>query len=887
MENNFNTLVNQKFNVYNSLFLNLPFHKVNNIGILIPLLQRSCAQGLASGLHAMQILDSFFTDHIAVHDDDQTKPVDIEQYKIDFLFRVIQYIERQIVLFDSVEDAAFSELIQSSENLPLKNYLHIKDDAKTDGHFVEKLLQKLSDFSARIVLTSHPTQFYSPSVLDIMSKLRDLIKENDINGIDLSLQQLGMTSLINTNKPTPLDEAKNIIHLMRSVYYDAIGDLYSDIRRYLQNENFDNSNIIHLGFWPGGDRDGNPFVTSKITNAVADELRMSLLKCYYHDVKQLSQKLTFKDVEEPLRKLKNLLYENMFTTNSPLLKDEESKSNLLTYEQILNPLLDIKDSLLRTYNALYAEELDSLISKVQIFKTHFATMDIRQNHMVHKQAIEFILKENNFITNTLDELNQDELISILISKNISIDLEQMQNRIVDSNSNMNSVQGVDVILDTIENIIQLKDIQKKNGEQGCNRYIISNSEDIYSVLFVYALFRWCGWAQVELPFDIIPLFESMEGIKNSESIMRQLFNIPEYRAHVQQRKNQQTIMLGFSDGTKDGGYLKANWSIFKTKEVLSKLCEQYQVNVVFFDGRGGPPARGGGKTHRFYAAQSQDIANHAIQLTIQGQTITSKYGTKEHFKHNCEQLLTAGLSNTVFENRNIISPENRELIDKLSDLSFAKYEELKNHSLFLPYLEDKSVLKYYGQTNIGSRPSKRGNKKKLELSDLRAIPFVGSWSQLKQNVPGYFGIGTAIQSLVSDGKLTELKECFQKVPIFRAMLSNSMMSLYKCNFSLTGHIAKDKKYKDFWNILYEEYKLSKKVLLLVSGQKVLMQEDVDSRNSIEIREQTILPLLIIQQYALQKIEMGFNESDSAKEDTYKEIVKRSLYGNINASRNSA
>ncbi len=162
-----------------------------------------------------------------------------------------------------------------------------------------------------------------------------------------------------------------------------------------------------------------------------------------------------------------------------------------------------------------------------------------------------------------------------------------------------------------------------------------------------------------IPIDIIPLFESMEAMKNSESIMRRLFEILEYRSHISQRSDTQTIMLGFSDGTKDGGYLQANWSIFKTKENLTAVCEQYAIKPIFFDGRGGPPARGGGKTHRFYAAQSRNIANHAIQLTIQGQTITSKYGTKEHFIHNCEQLLTAGLSHNLVEKGNTISAEAR------------------------------------------------------------------------------------------------------------------------------------------------------------------------------------------------------------------------------------
>ncbi|HNW55157.1 MAG TPA: phosphoenolpyruvate carboxylase, partial [Bacteroidales bacterium] len=421
-----------------------------------------------------------------------------------------------------------------------------------------------------------------------------------------------------------------------------------------------------------------------------------------------------------------------------------------------------------------------------------------------------------------------------------------------------------------------------NGEEGCNRYVISNSEDIYAVLFVYALFRWCGWETDSLTFDIIPLFESMEGMKNAASIMQQLFEIPEYYAHLERRGKTQTMMLGFSDGTKDGGFLMANWSIFKTKENLTAVCNQHGIKAIFFDGRGGPPARGGGKTHRFYAAQSPRIANHEIQLTIQGQTITSTYGTKEHFILNCEQLLTAGLSNNYFAKENEISQASRQLLDRLSEISFRKYTELKNHELFLPYLQYKSTLKYYNQANIGSRPAKRGNDKKLEFKDLRAIPFVGSWSQLKQNIPGFFGIGTALKTLADEGNKEQLLELFRKVPFFKALILNSMMSLSKSNFNLTAYFAKDPVYKDFWQILFDEYRLSKEMVLLISGYNILMEEEPVTRNSIDIREHIVLPLLVIQQYALQKTELR-NEYL----DIYEKIVQRSLYGNINASRNSA
>jgi len=839
----FKKSVNNKFNVYNSLFLNLPYRNIENVGMIIPLMLDQCQKGLQSGSNPKEILEAFFQNYVNIAS---------EQDRIDFMFRIIQYVERQVVLYDSVEDAAFPKLHEHTSSLAIKDYFQFVD--KNKGW--DKIADQLSNFSARIVLTAHPTQFYTPAVLDIITKLRSLILEDKIDEIDVTLQQLGLTSLINATKPTPLDEAKNIIYILRNVYYDAVGDLYAYIKANVGEHDFENLNIMKLGFWPGGDRDGNPFVTSDITNDVADELRINLMKCYYNDLKSIQRKLTFKALQPHLTQLRNSLYTAMFNPQKNV-----------NYEDIIGPLRTIRTLLIEKYHGLYLKDLEHFMDKVKIFKTHFATLDIRQDHSQHYATVETILKKNGIISESLDELSSAELQELLLHKKFNLSAEDFEEGIV---------------RDTINNISQLKDIQRKNGEEGCNRYIISNSEDIFSILFVYGLFRWIGWDEKEITFDIVPLFETMIGMDGAEATMQHVFDLSEYKDHLNRRNNTQTIMLGFSDGTKDGGYLKANWSILKTKEVLSSVCSKNEIKAIFFDGRGGPPARGGGKTHRFYAAQTKDVANNEIQLTIQGQTITSTYGTKEQFQYNCEQLLTAGLSNNIFGTENSISKTQRRLIEELSDLSFEKYDALKHHDKFMPYLENRSTLKYYTKANIGSRPGKRGNKAKLELSDLRAISFVGSWSQLKQNVPGYYGIGSAIKRLKDEGRIEEVKALYNEVPFFQALMSNSMMSLSKCYFELTSYMKEDKEYGDFWMILHDEFQLSKEMLLLISDMDILMEKEAVSRESIKIRENIVLPLLVIQQYALQKIGAG-----SEFKELYEKIVTRSLYGNINASRNSA
>ncbi|WP_299213406.1 phosphoenolpyruvate carboxylase, partial [uncultured Dokdonia sp.] len=437
-------------------------------------------------------------------------------------------------------------------------------------------------------------------------------------------------------------------------------------------------------------------------------------------------------------------------------------------------------------------------------------------------------------------------------------------------------------------IYALKEIQKRNGERGANRYIISNNQTALNVMETFAMLNLCGFDDV-LPVDVIPLFETVDDLQNADSVMRILYTNEAYRKHLINRKNRQTIMLGFSDGTKDGGYLMANWAIYKAKENLTTISRKYDITVIFFDGRGGPPARGGGKTHNFYASLGPTIEDKEVQLTIQGQTISSNFGTLDSSQYNLEQLISSGIYNSLNEVNLSMASENREVMDELATLSYDAYVAFKAHPKFIPYLEHMSTLKYYAKTNIGSRPSKRGNAEGLVFADLRAIPFVGSWSQLKQNVPGFFGVGTALKHYEDIGEFEKVQRLFKTSSFFKTLIENSMMSLSKSFFDLTKYMSEDPEYGAFWTIIFKEYETSKRLILKLTGYKELMEEEPAGKASIAIRESIVLPLLTIQQYALKKIQEleKAPERDEAQIAVFEKIVTRSLFGNINASRNSA
>ena len=558
-----------------------------------------------------------------------------------------------------------------------------------------------------------------------------------------------------------------------------------------------------------------------------------------------------------------------------MFRPEASKR--IKKEELIKELYSARALLIKDHHSLYLNRLDSLIHKVKIFGTHFASLDIRQDSRIHTAVI---LQINS-------ELKAKGKPAILpenyTSLNTSDKIEALSK--IDTTIDPTTIDDI-ISRDTLESMYAIKTIQKENGEEGCHRYVISNCQGIVNMMEVYALLRICGWERSRMMIDIVPLFETIDDLDQAESTMELLYTLPEYKEHLLLRNNHQTIMLGFSDGTKDGGYLQANWSIYTAKENLTAISRKYNVKAKFFDGRGGPPSRGGGKTHKFYSSLGSNIENEEIQLTIQGQTITSNFGTIESSQYNLEQLLSAGLSNELFSDSRIqISQHDRFLMEELGKISHAAYQGFKTHPLFLAYMQQFSPLNYYSKSNIASRPAKRGNSGGLRFEDLRAIPFVGSWSQLKQNVPGFFGVGTALQQMKERGLWNDTKAMFRNVLFFRTLIDNSMMSMLKSFFPLTEYVKKDPQFGPVWEIIKTEFDLTTKLVLELADATSLMEDDKAGKASIQMRDKIVLPLLTIQQYALNKLHN--EEVDETLKPVYEKLVTRSMFGVINAARNSA
>src|SRR5436190_6651723 len=846
----FKSEVGLRFQLYNSLFTSLPFHRIEKTGILLSLLANNCDEGYKKHLSPVRIIEDFIAKHTSYK---------TEKDKTDLLFRFVQYVERQVVLFDALEDAAFAQVHDLNGIGTLKQL----ESEVIQEHKEKELAEKLREFSVRLVLTAHPTQFYPGPVLGIINDLSKALAGNNANLINTYLQQLGKTPFFKKKKPTPYDEAISLIWYLENVFYTAAGRILSNLKSQFPDAVNRANPIVNMGFWPGGDMDGNPFVTSDITRQVAEALRGAILKCYYLDVRKLKRRLTFSGIDVLLSELENKLYKNLFIPGA---------KTQLTRKEILNTLEEIRRIVIEQHNGLFLHLVNNLINKIEIFGLHFASLDIRQESSIHGKILNALAGKGEILPADYPNLSNEEKMKLIGSVSGFVNPDSFEDTVHQN---------------TLKVIASIKEIQQYNGPEGCNRYIISQCNSALNAMEVYALFLLNGWKKEELNIDIVPLFETVDDLENASDVMKSLYTDPVYRKHLKLRGNRQTIMLGFSDGTKDGGYLMANWSIYKAKEELTKISREHKIDVIFFDGRGGPPSRGGGKTHKFYASMGHHKSNKEIQLTVQGQTVSSSFGTIDAAQYNMEQLINAGITNDLFIDRKVTLQEHeQELIQVLADESFKAYNELKNHPYFLDYLSYVSPLQFYADTNIGSRPAKRGGQSRLTLKDLRAIPFVGSWSQVKQNVTGYYGVGTALKKAQEQGHFNEIKNLYNQSLYFKTLIDNCEMAMKKCYFPLTAYLNSHPEYKELWQMIYEEYELTLRYILLLSGKNELMADYPVESLSIQMRERIVLPLATVQQYAIMKVrEIEKGNPQSPLKNSFGKLAMRCSFGIINTGRN--
>ena len=406
----FQESVLSRFHVYNSIFATLPYDSISDTGNLLPIFTEHCKLGYSKKLDPKKIVQDFFSKFCEGYSKDE---------EISLIFRFIQYIERQVVLFDAIEDASFTQVNNMGGVGTLRNLKELVESSNKK----KELKKYLRSFKIKPVLTAHPTQFYPGSVLGIITDLANSIEKNDLTEIKNLLSQLGKTPFFKQKKPTPYDEAVSLSWYLENVFYYSVSNIFKYVKSNIFDNQYEHYDLISIGFWPGGDRDGNPFVTSEITSKTAKKLRSDIIKNYYRDIRYLRRKLTFKKIEDVIIQIEDSLWISIFKTN------KEPKIKLDFLKEKLN---FIKETLINEHKSLFIDELQDLIDKVNIFGYHFASLDIRQDSSIHSEVFKNIIDVyyKDELGSKYEKFSEDKKIKILSGLNAQINSTKFQNKIV-------------------------------------------------------------------------------------------------------------------------------------------------------------------------------------------------------------------------------------------------------------------------------------------------------------------------------------------------------------------------------------------------------------------------------------------------------------------------
>ena len=617
-----------------------------------------------------------------------------------------------------------------------------------------KIYEQAKNLDIGIVLTAHPTEVKRRTLIQKYANLIDLMEQrhlykkylSKVVEIDRKLYTeitiIWKTDELKRSKPSPLDEARWGLAVIEDSLWDTIPKVYkrlNDIfRKNLSKDLPRGFNPIQFGSWMGGDRDGNPNVTAQVTKKVILFSRWQAAKLYEKELTKLIQDLSMKECSPKIKKITGKTFEpyrvylrpirdkirstykiieNHLNNHEPLKEDELLQDK----NEILKPLRDIRESL-NSNNSQHIANSDllDLIRRVRCFGISLARLDIRQESSRHEQLLNEILKKKSKIN--YSNLNEQKKISLLNN------LIKQKKYFLDKLNIINKENKE--VWDTFKQI-------SKEPTQCLGAYVKSMTSKASDILTVYFLQKQ---AQTKELLRVVPLFETLDDLKNAKDVMENLFKLSWYRKLI---KNQQEVMIGYSDSSKDAGKLSASWHQYKLQEELRDLAKKYKIDLVFFHGRGGSAGRGGGPIQATLKSQPSNTVNGKIRITDQGEVIQQKYGYKPLAEYNLCSYIGAVMDASL--NPPPRSKKNwRNLIEKMSEISTSAYRKNLNQSEdFIRYFKTVTPHKSLGKLAIGSRPTKRKNVDNIQ--SLRAIPWVFAWTQVRLMLPAWLGTTEALR----------------------------------------------------------------------------------------------------------------------------------------------
>jgi phosphoenolpyruvate carboxylase len=773
--------------------------------------------------------------------------------------------------------------------------------------------EAVADFFAHAlvapVLTAHPTEVQRQSLirnhrdlarlLDQRERLQmtpDEEAENDL-ALATAILTLWQSRMLRPVRLKVLDEVKNGISYFKETFFTELPRLYIQVTQQLQKRYPDTfwalPPFFRVGSWIGGDRDGNPFVTAEILRETLRLQSAAALNHYLDEVHELGAELPLSDLlvnttpelnelavhstdqspqraDEPYRRALSGIYARLAATARALDHFEPVRHEIgqaapyETPDALRAELKVLANSLKLNGSArLAGGRLRRLLRAVQVFGFHLAPIDLRQNSEVHARSVAELLAGAGRCPD-YEALPEAERIKLLVAE-IATPRPLYSPYLEYSEE----TQGELAIF------FAARELRQRYGAAALPNCIISKTDGVSDLLELALLLKEAGLLRPGptpvLDVNIIPLFETIEDLQKSAATMAGIFALPAYRQLIAGRRNEQEVMLGYSDSNKDGGFLTSGWELYKAEIELAGVFAQHGVRLRLFHGRGGSVGRGGGPSYHAILAQPAGAVSGQIRLTEQGEVISTKYGNPDTGRRNLEVLLAATLEASLTDHENKVEPAEQfhAVMDDLSARAFNAYRGLVYETPgFTTYFRQSTVVSEIATLNIGSRPASRKPSERIE--DLRAIPWVFSWAQCRLMLPGWYGFGSAVDGYLQNNAngLATLRRMVKSWPFFQSLLSNMDMVLAKTDLAIASRYAElvaDSELRErIFSQIRGEWQLTRQHLLTILEQDDFLADNPMLKRSLQLRSPYMDPLNHLQVELLKRHRAGETDERVAR-----------------------
>lgn len=832
--------------------------------------------------------------------------------------------------FDLVNLAEESERVQILRSEADNSSTHQRPDTiwealahlKSEGISREKFAELLANLSIELVLTAHPTEAKRRTILSKVQRIADiLIRLHEIERYPAEFLQakkelyaeitsFWLTDRARTTRLEVTDEVRTGLYFIDEYFWEVLPKLYVTLEEAVDHF-YPGLTIqpawLKLASWIGGDRDGNPFVTTHITAETLRLHRGLAVERHRRALQEVSRRISLSGQRipppedllvwfqsrhplpahvaylaqrysfEPYRVAMSLLADDLAQASQDdmthrLLSDMPHTAKV-RLENFSQPLEIISRAVPA---AVSDDQLRILRYQFMIFGLGAARLDIREDSAVLRRAMGEILRALGIATafETSSAVERMSILTTLLSQP-AIELARHPG----------------ITPQTAETLALFQLVARARSVYGSDLIgpiIISMTRDAADILTVLLLARWMG---TDNCLQIVPLFETIADLNAAPQILDQLFHLQVYRQHLASCCDEQMVMIGYSDSNKDGGYLAANWALYEAQENIARICDQHQVRLTLFHGRGGTVARGGGPASRAIRSQPPGTIQGRFRLTEQGEIISSRYANPILAQRHLEQIVNAVLlSSTAHLDENPVSPEWRQAMSMMAEAARIAYRKLIfDDPRFLVFWQQATPLDEIKRLRIGSRPAVRQTEAE-SVDRIRAIPWVFSWMQSRFNLPGWYGLGSGLAIFCADPvNLRQLQAMYSGWPFFRAVLDNAESSMLKADLQIAalyaGLVEDEALAKDIFSQITAEFDLTRRMILAISGHQDLMDSDPLVQRSVKLRQPYVDPLNYIQVEMLHRLRL-ISDLEGPAAQSLREVIVVTINGIAAALRNT-